>query len=165
MKIGKWLDKFRRRDKENLQRRFAENIKRKYEWQQENEMGGVCLCHRKAIKPGTVVQQVNLRQIQQLIQKNMPKTVIPSVTMIQRQNGPDFWRCWRILADKEENRSNWSSLFSGAKSRNGRKQYGCRRKKSAPCAGNWYTRKKRWKRWNKGLQSLRRIWSRYIERF
>ncbi len=96
MKIWEWLNKFLRQDKESLQRRFAENIRGKYEWQQESGMGSVCLCHRKAVKPHTSVQQINIRQLQQLIQKNMPKTVLPSVTIIQRQ---ERTRLLAVLSD------------------------------------------------------------------
>lgn len=73
-----------KRKKENLNRRFAEKVKEKYQWKGEAGIPSVSLYHRRRGGSPTVIQQVNLQKVEQIIQKHMSKTVV-STTMIQRQ--------------------------------------------------------------------------------
>lgn len=85
MKIWKWLERFRKRKQENLNRRFAEKVEEKYQWKGEAQLSFVSLYYRRNGKTNTIIQQVNRQQLEQIIQKYMPKTVVPTTTMIQRQ--------------------------------------------------------------------------------
>lgn len=85
MRKWKWLEWFRKRKQKNLNRRFAEKVEEKYQWKGEAQLSFVSLYHRRNGKPNTVIQQVNLQQVEQIIQKYMPKTVVPATIMVQRQ--------------------------------------------------------------------------------
>lgn len=86
MRIWKWLDKLQAGKREAIKRRFAENIIQKYEWKGQEVFPYVTLCHRKAVKSrGTVIRQVNVKQIEQIVQKYMPKTIVPVASVISRK--------------------------------------------------------------------------------
>lgn len=85
MKKWKWLEWFRKRKRKSLNQRFAEKVKEKYQWKGEAQTSFVSLHHRRGKAVNTIIQQVNLQQVEQLIQKYMPRTVVPAATMVQRQ--------------------------------------------------------------------------------
>lgn len=85
MKIWKWLERFRKRKQENLNRRFAEKVEEKYRWKGEAQLSFVSLHHRRNEKTNTIIQQVNQQQLEQIIQKYMPRTVVSNTIMVQRQ--------------------------------------------------------------------------------
>ncbi len=96
MKIRKWPGSVRNTGRVAAIRAFAGNISRKYEWGCMGGFYGAALRHRRVEKPGTVVQQINLRQIEQIIQKNTAKTVPTAGHTTGRQE-----RAWllSVMAD------------------------------------------------------------------
>ncbi|MCM1495493.1 MAG: hypothetical protein NC089_06805 [Bacteroides sp.] len=85
MKKWKWLEWFRKRKQKNLNQSFAEKVEEKYQWKREAQYSFAFLYHRRNRPPNTIIQQVNLQQVEQLIQKYMPRTVVPVAAMVQRQ--------------------------------------------------------------------------------
>lgn len=91
--IWKWLStlwkkksaQVQNKKQKDLNCKFAEEIRKKYEWRQEEQYHYVFLKHRKNTRQISVVQNISQQQIQQIIQKYIPKTVPSHTTMIQRQ--------------------------------------------------------------------------------
>lgn len=121
MRIWKWLEGFRKGKKENLNRRFAERVGEKYQRQGESRHSFVPLCHRKAGKSNTVIQQVNIQQIQQIIQKYMPKTTAPATVMVQRQERTRFLSMLESIGSQDGERKQLEQLIFRRKEQEWRK--------------------------------------------
>lgn len=91
--IGKWLKQFwekkkaqfQNRKRGDLHRRFATDIQKKYEWKQNTPYLYVDLIHRRTQVSLEITRQQNLKQMEVIIKKYMPKTVMSPGTVILRQ--------------------------------------------------------------------------------
>ncbi len=87
MMIWKWINNIKKRKQEHLNQIFAEKIREKYEWKWRERYEMISLRYRHMERAVTLIRQTDTRQVEQLIQKYLPKitqTVTPVVSRQER---------------------------------------------------------------------------------